>query len=116
MSRNPTRVSRDVVPFALVDVEGHISGLNRVGLRRAEVSREEVTEIRDVYRAVFAHGVSFEDGVNGLESDTDDTPRGRLVRFLRMDSKRGVVGRSRRNGVAAGSESERGVAGESTPT
>jgi UDP-N-acetylglucosamine acyltransferase len=95
MIAGQARVVRDVVPFALADIAGGISGLNRIGLRRAGVSPDEVAQIRDVYRTVFARGVSFTDGVEGLESDPDDTPRGRLVRFLRGTSQRGVAGRCR---------------------
>ncbi len=98
MVAGQARVVRDVVPFALADTEGYIAGLNRVGLRRAEVPREQVVRIREVYRTVFARGVSFTEGVNALESDPDDTPAGRLVHFLRKASKRGVAGRSRRGG------------------
>ncbi len=109
------RVAKDIVPFALTDIRGRIAGLNRVGLRRAQVPREQVVRIRAVYRAVFARGVSFDECVKGLESDSDNTARDRLVRFLQAESKRGVAGRSRRGVEAGWSAIGPWTEGESTP-
>ena len=44
------RVIQDIVPFALVGPEGRVAGLNRIGLRRAGISRDEVHDIRMAYR------------------------------------------------------------------
>lgn len=91
------RVTRDVVPFAVANIRGDMVGLNRIGMRRAGVSQEDVRQIRDVYRTVFARGNSFERAVSGLPGGKASDPRGRLVRFLTAKSKRGVAGRSRRD-------------------
>jgi len=48
-------VLNDVIPFGLVrDNPAHLAGLNLVGLRRREFSREQIHELRRAYRLIFA--------------------------------------------------------------
>lgn len=91
------RVPMDVAPYALVDVEGRIAGLNRVGLRRAELSREEIRDVQEAYRAIFRGG-SFRDGVAAAAQQVRTDAGRRLVAFLQADSRRGYAGRARRGG------------------
>lgn len=89
-------VRMDVLPFALVDAHGHIAGLNRIGMRRSQMLREDVQEVRQAYRSLFAPGRRWDDAVARLV-ETARTPAGReLVAFLQGESKRGYVGGSRR--------------------
>jgi len=96
------RVPKDVVPFAMLGPEGRIVGLNRVGLRRAEFTRENTAAIREAYRALFDSSGLFAERVARLEGLAASAPPvARLVEFVRAPSKRGLAGRSRRRaGVA----------------
>ena len=90
------RVVRDVVPFAMTDVEGRMAGLNRVGLRRAEFPADHIKEIRDAYRLLFNPiGGIMPDFIKSAEQLTSP-PVGRLVQFVSRPSKRGIAGRARR--------------------
>ncbi len=89
------RVIQDILPFALVDVEGRIAGLNRVGLRRADIPHEHVREIRDAYRVLFAQGLSYPEALVQLSRGPDSPPQKRLLAFLTAESRRGLAGRSR---------------------
>ncbi|UCC30043.1 MAG: acyl-ACP--UDP-N-acetylglucosamine O-acyltransferase [Phycisphaerales bacterium] len=89
------RVTRDVLPFALINVEGRVAGLNRVGMRRAGLPREQVNEIRDAYRVLFAHGLRLPEATAQLARELRSPPGKRLVQFLEGRSARGVAGRSR---------------------
>ena len=89
------RVTMDVVPFALTNLEGRVAGLNRIGMRRAGLPPEHVEEIRQAYRILFARGVPFRQAVGQLASEHLSAPGQRLVRFLERDTRRGVGGRSR---------------------
>ena len=91
------RVRMDVVPFALADVDGRIAGLNRVGLRRAGISREDASSIRDAYRIALARGLSIEQRIEGLQSEPASPPVARIIEFLKAESKRGIAGPARRN-------------------
>ncbi len=46
-----------VLPFTIVGCVNDISGVNVVGLRRAEgITREDITEVRQVYRTLYREG------------------------------------------------------------
>ncbi len=93
------RVRQDVPPFAMVDSEGQVAGLNRVGLRRAGFSRETVRAIREAYRTLYAAGEGAGSLIPRLEATLGDGPERRLFEFVRSGSKRGLAGRSVRSEV-----------------
>jgi UDP-N-acetylglucosamine acyltransferase len=101
-----TRIAMDIVPFALTDEEGRIAGLNRIGLRRAELPREHVQELRLAYRTLFERGVSFKESVERLAATAQSPPAKRLLAFLQTDSKRGIAGRARNKGAGSGPNPE----------
>ncbi len=85
----------DIVPFALVDIPGRVVGINRVGLRRAELPPEDVLEVRESFRTLYRSSMRWNDAVAKL-ADTVKTPSGKeLVEFLQGETKRGYAGRSR---------------------
>ena len=96
MITGSARVRMDVVPFALVDVDGRIAGLNRVGLRRAGVSREHAADIRNAYRIMLAREVPFEQRIQRLQAQAQSPPVQRILEFLQASSKRGIAGPARR--------------------
>lgn len=94
-------VSKDVPPYAMVTGERgqmHISGLNKVGLRRNGFSRETISRIDAAYRILFhspelLHNEALdraEHELGGCE-EVDG-----LLAFIRS-SKRGVVKRIKRS-------------------
>ena len=88
-------VSQDVVPFALTDTSGRVAGINRVGLRRAELPEAHVQDIRESYRVLFGQRLPFREAINRLE-DMVSTPSGKkLLRFVQAKSARGIAGRTR---------------------
>ncbi|MFQ5494766.1 MAG: acyl-ACP--UDP-N-acetylglucosamine O-acyltransferase [Phycisphaerae bacterium] len=88
-------VLMDIVPFALTDSAGRIAGINRVGLRRAGFTADEVRRIREAYRTLFSRGLPFREAVNRLSDESASDNIDVLVEFLRQESKRGHAGRSR---------------------
>ncbi len=90
------RVGMDLLPFATVDVEGRIAGLNRIGLRRAKMPHDHIRSIRDAYRVIFEPGLSRPQAITRLEAATVTPPLERLLQFLRTDSKRGLAAPTRR--------------------
>lgn len=93
MLAGTARVVMDVLTFALADPLGRISGLNSVGLRRAGIPREDILEIREAYRTLFASGLPFSEAVARVIT-TMRTPAGkRLAAFLAVPSRRGIAGR-----------------------
>jgi UDP-N-acetylglucosamine acyltransferase len=85
----------DIPPFALTDVQGRVAGLNRIGLRRAGVPREEVLEVRELYRVLYGSRPPFSRAVEKVLAAAR-SPAGRvLAEFLAAPSRRGIAGRSR---------------------
>jgi len=90
------RLVMDVVPFALVDVQGRVAGINRVGLRRAGFSRDDLAAIRDAYRTLFRSALPFSQAIEQLKSENHRGPGQTIVDFLMGESRRGIAGRTRR--------------------
>jgi len=90
------RVIQDVPPFAMTDTQGRIAGLNRIGLRRAGLTPEDIVAIREIYRRLYAVPARFTSSLERLSSERHAGPCARLVDFLTADSRRGIAGRSRR--------------------
>ena len=90
------RITMDVPPFALIDGTGRVAGVNRIGMRRAEVPPAEIRAVREAYRTLYGCGLPFRAAVDRLAGeDPHSTAVARLLRFVRAESRRGVVGRSR---------------------
>jgi UDP-N-acetylglucosamine acyltransferase len=89
------RVVLDIVPFAMVAVDGRISGLNQVGLRRLGMPKDHILELRGAFRTLFGRGRLFNDSVKRLAETAESPPAKRLLRFVTAESKRGIAGRSR---------------------
>jgi UDP-N-acetylglucosamine acyltransferase len=84
-------VENDVIPYGLVmGKRANLCGLNLVGLKRRGIEREEVHELRQAYRQLFA----VDDGVlaerlQDLVSDEPDSDLVRqLIEFIQADSSR----------------------------
>ncbi|MFQ5590517.1 MAG: acyl-ACP--UDP-N-acetylglucosamine O-acyltransferase [Phycisphaerae bacterium] len=89
-----SRVVQDIVPFALTDTHGRISGINRVGLRRADFPRDHYKDIREGFRILFGGTTTFRQAVRRLEGAVTTPPGERLLRFVQAQSSRGIAGRS----------------------
>lgn len=88
-------VHMDIIPFALTDLRGKIAGVNRVGLKRSNLSEDEISEIRESFRTLFRSGMGFGEASVAVVEKVK-TPAGkRLADFLGAESKRGIAGSSR---------------------
>ncbi|MGD2110075.1 MAG: acyl-ACP--UDP-N-acetylglucosamine O-acyltransferase [Phycisphaerae bacterium] len=101
MLAGKARVTQDILPFALVAPGGRIAGLNRVGLRRAGLTREEFNDIRLAYRILFASGLSLPDAIERMAREVRTEPGKGIVQFLRHTGPRGLAGRDRRQPTSA---------------
>jgi len=95
MISGTARVVQDILPFALIDPDGRIAGLNRIGLRRAGISRDEVHHLRLAYRTLFASDLPFSEATKKVATEPATGATKRLAQFLQQPSKRGIAGRSR---------------------
>ncbi len=95
MVHGNARVSQDIPPYAMVDADGKVVGLNKVGLRRAGMTPEEMLSLRQAYRTLFFRHEPFADAVARLACEADSEPAKRILAFVQRDSQRGFAGRAR---------------------
>ena len=63
------RVRQDVPPFVTVDGGSTmIVGLNRVGLRRAGFTAEQMSELKEAYRLIYRSGLPWDEMLASLEA------------------------------------------------
>jgi UDP-N-acetylglucosamine acyltransferase len=91
MMQGNAAVSQDLPPFTMVFGVNKLCGLNTVGLRRADISAEERTEIKTYYRRVFLEGEKAAD----LLKETVGIRTRELLEFITA-SKRGVCAHASR--------------------
>ncbi len=85
-----TRVNMDAPPyFMYAGLYVTPEGLNRVGLRRAGFSREEMSALKAAYKILYRSGLKLEDALTKIESDFSDEHTRHLAEFVR-GSKRGI--------------------------
>lgn len=82
------KITQDVLPFMMADGNpAHISGLNRVGLRRAGFTTEEIKALKKAYQLIFNNNSTLEHRLNEL-SQFEHHSAQHLVSFVNA-SKRG---------------------------
>ena len=91
MMQGNAAVSQDLPPFTMVFGVNKLCGLNIVGLRRANISAEERTELKAVYRRVFMEGEKAAE----LLKETVGTRTREFLEFI-VASTRGVCAHASR--------------------
>ena len=88
--RGLSGTSRDVPPFAIIDWQHTVRGVNVVGLKRAGFDDHRIRAIREAFRVLFRKGRNLSMAIKEVEEKmraNDDVMT--LVEFIRS-SKRGV--------------------------
>jgi UDP-N-acetylglucosamine acyltransferase len=82
-------VENDVVPFGLVTGNrAKLSGLNIVGLRRANYSNQTIIELKDIFNKIFnSNEIKSE---SNLHKNIDNELTKKLIDFINVDSSRGL--------------------------
>ncbi len=85
------KVVQDVPPFVMTDGESAmIVGLNKVGLRRSGMTREEMDDLKAAYRLIHRQGLLFDEMVAALAAAYPSGPAAEFAEFYR-GGKRGFV-------------------------
>lgn len=79
----------DVIPYGMVDNSGGLHGLNIVGLKRRNVSRETIHLLRNIYQVLFHGPGYFEDRLASITERHSDVPEvKRILDFIDAGEKR----------------------------
>ena len=90
LMRGLSGTSRDVPPYAIVDWQHRVRGVNVVGLKRAGYDEKRIRAIRDAYRILFRKERNLTIAVKEVEKSGRANPDvSALLEFIRA-SKRGV--------------------------
>jgi len=85
------RVVRDVPPFAMLDGDtAMVVGLNKIGLRRAGFTSQDMLQLKRAYRVIYRSGLMWREMLDALRREF---PTGPALEYLSFFSggKRGFV-------------------------
>lgn len=86
-----TKVVQDVPPFLLTDgAHALVIGLNRVGIRRAGLDRQEVLDLKAAYRIIYRKGLLFDETIAALQNRFASGAASEFASFF-QGSTRGFV-------------------------
>jgi UDP-N-acetylglucosamine acyltransferase len=88
--RGLSRTSRDVPPFCVLDGTHTVRGLNRVGLRRARFTSEQIRALQNAFARLFRGRRNLGLAVREIESEPHTAEVADLLAFIRA-SRRGVA-------------------------
>jgi UDP-N-acetylglucosamine acyltransferase len=99
-----SRIAQDIPPFAMAAERNEVIGLNLVGLKRRNFSREAIREIKDAFRAVYFTPGNIRDVARmALEGGAFKTAEARQFLAFFGEGKRGFA-RARREAPAGESD------------
>ena len=101
--RGGTALSQDLPPFTLVWQVNTLCGLNVVGLRRANFSPAERSELKRLYHKLFRSGENLSRAVAEARTGFTSPPAKLMLDFI-ADSRRGVCRPRRRVSAEAHGE------------
>jgi len=101
--RGLSRTSRDVPPFCIMDGTHTVRALNRIGLRRAGFSAQQIREIQRVFTVLFRSRKNLSAAMAELDSQPCSEEARQMIEFIRA-SKRGVCAGSRKGPEATDGE------------
>ncbi|MCA9149057.1 MAG: acyl-ACP--UDP-N-acetylglucosamine O-acyltransferase [Planctomycetales bacterium] len=88
-------IVKDVPPFVTVDgLSSLIVGLNRVGLRRAGATREELDQLKQAYRIAFRSGLRWEECLKALQQQFPTGRAAELHQFMAQTTRGCIQERS----------------------
>lgn len=85
-------VRKDVPPYVVAAREPlSYAGINRVGLRRANFSRDDIHHIEDIFRILFVRGLSVRKALTQIEEEIEPSKyRDEITNFVR-NANRGLM-------------------------
>jgi UDP-N-acetylglucosamine acyltransferase len=89
-------VGHDIPPYCIAQGDRcFLRGVNLIGLERAGMTADEISEIKKVYRTLFSTVGHLKDKIEALPADLADRPRIKLMLDFIRESERGVMNPAR---------------------
>lgn len=87
-----TGVADDVIPYgSVIGNRARLSGLNIIGLKRRDFSRDDIHNLRKAYRLIFAEEGTMSERLQDVaEIFLDNQAVMEIVNFIQADSSRAI--------------------------
>jgi UDP-N-acetylglucosamine acyltransferase len=89
ITRGGTRLGKDVPPYFMAVATNQVSGINRIGLRRAGASHETRKAIQAAYDMIYRSDMNVSQALGELRAKFHQAEIGHLLDFITA-SKRGI--------------------------
>jgi UDP-N-acetylglucosamine acyltransferase len=89
LMRGLSGTSRDVPPYAIIDWQHTVRGVNVVGLKRAGFDEKRIRQIKEAFRVLFRKGRNLSLAIKEIEEGRANQDVLALLEFIKS-SKRGV--------------------------
>ncbi len=87
--RGQTRIGKDLPPYFMAVDTNEVSGLNRIGMRRAGMAEDARRRIQLAYKYLYQSGLNVSQALEKIEKELIGEEITRLLTFIRK-SKRGI--------------------------
>lgn len=92
MIQGGSRINKDVPPYVLVGRDPLVyCGINIVGLRRRGFSKEQISQINEVYRTIYQRGLNTTQALKTVEEELADSSYALDILSFIRSSERGIV-------------------------
>lgn len=86
-------IENDVIPYGMaMGNRAYLAGLNIIGLKRRDFSREQIHELRRAYRSLFANEGTLSERVEDVASEfSDHNTVSEILDFIRASKERSIL-------------------------
>jgi len=86
------KIKMDIPPFLMAVNDSQVIDVNRVGLRRAGLGSDDISQVRWAYKMLYRSGKPFGKAVEQVSAEYSHPLVKELVDFVTMPSRRGISG------------------------
>ncbi|HEY2047375.1 MAG TPA: acyl-ACP--UDP-N-acetylglucosamine O-acyltransferase [Candidatus Udaeobacter sp.] len=90
MVQGSSAFGKDLPPFVVAAERNYVFGLNIVGMRRAGLSANDRSEIKEAFKLVYLSGLNTSQALAKAETMTFGTPASEFLDFVASAKKRGI--------------------------
>lgn len=85
-------ISKDIPPYVKAGRDPlSYAGVNSIGLRRRNISNDQIRDIQNIYRVLFQKGLNYSQALQRIEAELPASKeRDEIILFVR-NSKRGII-------------------------
>ncbi len=83
-----SRVTSNVPPFMMLELDSTIRNVNLIGLQRAGFTEAQIKAVKQAYRLLYHSQLGFRDALDRIEREIGTPEAMEIVEFCRVPSKR----------------------------